>query len=197
MVSARGAWVWSSCMKNAFPGGGGGSSCPLPAPALPGSGSAVARSGLSAGRIPAPAEQFFSIGYRQRCQHDFRLRSSRERVKPRRLPHTTLRRRKVPLLDCGRGGVSERFKETVLKTVVAQKVTVGSNPTPSAMLSRNVHLLFDAQHHDLVGRGLSAPDFSGSAVQLANVRGIVGQRERLKLFGVRIEADQRVAAEVA
>src|SRR5207248_7679110 len=29
---------------------GGGSSCPLPAPALPGSGSAVARSGLSAGR---------------------------------------------------------------------------------------------------------------------------------------------------
>ena len=29
------------------------------------------------------------------------------------------------------GGMTERFKVTVLKTVVAQ-VTVGSNPTPSA-----------------------------------------------------------------
>ncbi len=31
------------------------------------------------------------------------------------------------------GGVAERFKATVLKTVVV-KATVGSNPTPSAKL---------------------------------------------------------------
>ena len=35
--------------------------------------------------------------------------------------------------DAPRGGVPERFKGTVLKTVVAQ-ATVGSNPTPSAII---------------------------------------------------------------
>ena len=40
---------------------------------------------------------------------------------------------------CRRGGVSERLKEAVLKTVVAQ-ATVGSNPTPSARLSNRQRL---------------------------------------------------------
>ena len=40
----------------------------------------------------------------------------------------------VPLIRVfiGSGGVSERFKEAVLKTVEPAKGSVGSNPTPSA-----------------------------------------------------------------
>ena len=34
-----------------------------------------------------------------------------------------------------RGGVSERFMETVLKTVLVLVTSVGSNPTPSANLN--------------------------------------------------------------
>ena len=35
------------------------------------------------------------------------------------------------------GGVSERFMETVLKTVLVLMASVGSNPTPSANLNLN------------------------------------------------------------
>ena len=52
------------------------------------------------------------------------LRSNLHRIAPR---PSRLRG-----LHCLHGGVPERFKGTVLKTVVGQKLTVGSNPTPSA-----------------------------------------------------------------
>ena len=41
------------------------------------------------------------------------------------------------IISLRRGGVSERFMETVLKTVLVLMASVGSNPTPSANLNPN------------------------------------------------------------
>lgn len=54
-----------------------------------------------------------------------------------------------------------------------------------------------ADDDQLVGGGLCAPDLAGPAEALANVRGIVGQRERLELFGFGVETQHCVCAEVA
>ena len=60
------------------------------------------------------------------------------------------------------GGVSERLKVPVLKTGVG-KTTVGSNPTPSAILTRarvtsNVHVHEDYFPQELYVAGIRHPD---------------------------------------
>jgi hypothetical protein len=62
-----------------------------------------------------------------------------------------------------RGGVSERLKETVLKTVEAQ-ASVGSNPTPSAIIAlvRSV----------TTRRAIEAAHYSGGAISTISPRGM-------------------------